>query len=123
MVDFLGQKTSEYLYYGICVATGVIAWLIGYYNEDLGLSVKIWAGGLVLSLFISIPDWPMYNTRPVVWLKEVGKKDTVGGELAPSPKKTKKKDVEEDWDGKKDDKVGAKEKSLKNKKDIKAKAE
>lgn len=76
MVDFLGQKTSEYLYYAICLTFGVVGWLIGYFYENFGISVRIWGFGLVSAVFLVVPDWKVYNTKPVQWLRRVGDTET-----------------------------------------------
>ena len=76
MVDFLGQKTSEYLYYAICLTFGVVGWLTGYFYENFGISVRIWGFSLVFAIFLVVPDWKVYNTKPVHWLRRVGDTDT-----------------------------------------------
>ena len=47
----------------------------------------------MLSLILCIPDWPMYNRKPVTWLKAVGSTETVGAEK--KSKKNKSKDSKE----------------------------
>lgn len=91
-MDFYGQQIAEYLYLFLCVLFGVLGWLVGYIKDDFRVGVNIWAVGLGVSLILCIPDWPMYNTKPVVWLKEIGSTETVGGEVIAKKNKKHKKD-------------------------------
>jgi hypothetical protein len=47
---------------------------------DFETTVYGWFCGLVLSLLLCIPDWPMYNTKKVKWL----------GSIPPTPKTARK---------------------------------
>ena len=48
---------------------------------SFNVTVYGWFCSLVLALLLCIPDWPIYNSHPVEWLKEIKK---------PSNKSTKK---------------------------------
>ena len=100
--------TSEYLYYFLTIFFGAVAWFVGYYYGDFYMTVQGWSVGLVLSVVLCIPDWPMYNRNPVQWAeKEEEEEEEV------SEKKKNKKD--------KKDKKEKKEK--KEKRDKKEKTE
>jgi len=75
-MDYRGQKLSEYIYSILTILFGAIAWLIGYYKQDFSIAFHGWAVGLIISLLLCIPDWPMFNRNAVVWLEEIGKSNS-----------------------------------------------
>jgi len=101
MVDYQGQKISEYLYVAITCAAGFIAWFIGYWKNDFQVSVHGWAIGIIISVILCVPDWPMYNKKPVTWLKRVGSTET-DEDLTSVSKKSKNKSKDKDKDKNKD---------------------
>jgi len=111
MVDYQGQKISEYIYVTITCAAGLVAWFIGYWENDFQVSVHGWAIGIIISVILCVPDWPMYNKKPVTWLKKVGSTET-DEDLTVSKKsknknKAKDKAKEEEIATTVDDKVDA----------------
>ena len=91
MVDYEGQKISEYIYVAFISAAGVIAWLIGYWKSDFQVSVYGWAIAVAMSVLLCVPDWPMYNKKPVTWLKKVGSTETDESAEVSVSKKSKNK--------------------------------
>mmetsp|Transcript_17859 Transcript_17859/g.38887 ORF Transcript_17859/g.38887 Transcript_17859/m.38887 type:complete len:96 (-) Transcript_17859:89-376(-) len=92
-MDYKGQKLCEYIYSILTILLGAIAWVVGYVKNDFYVTYLGWGVGLVLSLLLCIPDWPMFNRNPVVWLEEVGKCNKL--KVKSSKKKAKKEKVEE----------------------------
>ena len=70
-MDFEGQILSERLYRIILVAFTIIAMIVSYMTQKLCHGVYILCFGLLLSLLICLPSWPMYNRHQLKWLKYV----------------------------------------------------
>mmetsp|Transcript_21180 Transcript_21180/g.68323 ORF Transcript_21180/g.68323 Transcript_21180/m.68323 type:complete len:105 (+) Transcript_21180:2671-2985(+) len=70
-MDYKGQKLAEMIYCYLIVVVGAIAWVCGYVAESFKVTFVIWLGGLVVSMLLCVPDWPMFNRNPVEWLKEI----------------------------------------------------
>jgi signal peptidase complex subunit 1 len=51
-----------------------IAFIVGYYLQDIKRALLIGLGGTVLAFLLIVPPWPFFNRHPVNWLKEGGKK-------------------------------------------------
>lgn len=88
--DFEGQKLAELLSTALLSLAGVchptlfplvtvntvllttllqfIAFVVGYFLQDIKLAVFIALGGTALTFLIVIPPWPFYNKNPVKWL-------------------------------------------------------
>ncbi len=96
-MDYYGQMWCEYLYVTLVVIGAMIAWIVGYVQNDFKTAVYGWAIASGLAVILCCPDWPLYNKKPVIWLKSVGSTETEGNVLvstAPSgktPKHEKKK--------------------------------
>lgn len=67
-MDFKGQALAELQIIRILVAFAAIGFLAGYVMRDFRLCVYINAVGLVLTLLLVVPDWPMYNRQALDWL-------------------------------------------------------
>ena len=70
-MDFEGQILSERLYRIILVTFTIIAMIVSYMTQKLCHGVYILCFGLLLSLLICLPSWPMYNRHQLKWLKYV----------------------------------------------------
>lgn len=93
-MDYKGQRLSEYIYSIITILFGIIAWIIGYVKGNFTFAFYGWCMGLALALVLCIPDWPMYNRNPVMWLEEVGqgnKRKTIAKLVTNKPKQKKAK--------------------------------
>ena len=74
--DFEGQKLAEKLYKIILILSLIIAMGVSYSTQHLCHGVYIMIGGLVSSIILCIPSWPMYNRNHLNWLKhKVEKKE------------------------------------------------
>lgn len=67
-MDWQGQKRAEMLMQIFLVASAVAAFAIGYLMRDFRLMMLIYAGGVVLTAFITVPNWPFFNRHPLKWL-------------------------------------------------------
>jgi|Dee2metaT_10_FD_contig_21_8007923_length_391_multi_4_in_0_out_0_1 signal peptidase complex subunit 1 len=70
-MDYHGQKLAEWIYYILTIIFGGIFWIIGYIMDDFTITVYGWFCGLVISLLLCIPDWPMFRKHPVQWLGQI----------------------------------------------------
>lgn len=67
-MDWQGQKLAEQLMQIMMVVFAIGAFLIGYFMGSFQLMVFIYAGGVVLTTLITIPNWPFFNHHPLKWL-------------------------------------------------------
>ncbi|KAI1338066.1 microsomal signal peptidase 12kDa subunit [Xylariaceae sp. FL0016] len=67
-IDFEGQKLSEVLSTVLLSAVGAIAFLVGFFLQDIALALKIGLGGTALTFLIVVPPWPFFKRHPVQWL-------------------------------------------------------
>ncbi len=67
-MDFRGQRLAETLGMYLVVASAVIAFLVGYWQQDFSAMMKLFGGGVAVAFVVSVPDWPVYNKNPVRWL-------------------------------------------------------
>ena len=68
-MDFEGQSLAEKLYRILLVIFTIIAMLVSYMTQQLSHGVYILCGGLILTLLVCLPSWPMYNRQQLKWLK------------------------------------------------------
>ncbi|KAK4455812.1 microsomal signal peptidase 12 kDa subunit-domain-containing protein [Podospora aff. communis PSN243] len=67
-IDFEGQKLAELIANVALSVSGVIAFLVGFYLQDIKLAVWIALAGTVLTFVVVVPPWPFFNRNPVRWL-------------------------------------------------------
>ncbi|KAF9168539.1 hypothetical protein BGX21_009558 [Mortierella sp. AD011] len=67
-IDFKGQRLAEHITQGVISAFGVIGFLVGFFLQDIRLSLFIFAAGVVLAGLLVIPAWPYLNRNPIRWL-------------------------------------------------------
>lgn len=67
-IDFNGQKLAELLTTVLLSAVGAIAFIVGYFLQDIKLAVWIALGGTALTFVAIVPPWPFFNKHPVPWL-------------------------------------------------------
>jgi len=73
-IDFEGQKTAEYLATALLIVVGGIAFLTGYFLQDIKLALQLGLGGSVVAALVVVPPWPFFNKHPVQWLPVAGSK-------------------------------------------------
>ncbi|KAL6623156.1 hypothetical protein ACP70R_033035 [Stipagrostis hirtigluma subsp. patula] len=67
-MDWQGQKRAEMLMQVLLVASAVAAFVVGYAMADFQLMLLVYAGGVVLTALVTVPDWPFFNRNPLKWL-------------------------------------------------------
>ncbi|CAN6360812.1 unnamed protein product, partial [Urochloa humidicola] len=67
-MDWQGQKRAEMLMQVLLVAAAVAAFLVGYVRGDFQLMLLVYAGGVVLTALVTVPNWPFFNRNPLKWL-------------------------------------------------------
>ncbi|KAK9276980.1 hypothetical protein L1049_006519 [Liquidambar formosana] len=67
-MDWQGQKLAEQLLQIMLVAIAVVAFATGYFLGSFQMMLLIYAGGVVLTTFITVPNWPFFNRHPLNWL-------------------------------------------------------
>ncbi|CDH58332.1 predicted protein [Lichtheimia corymbifera JMRC:FSU:9682] len=67
-IDFEGQKLAEQLTHLIPTLFAVIGFVVGYSMQSLLVTLEIFGAGLVLTMLLVLPPWPMYNRHPLKWL-------------------------------------------------------
>lgn len=66
--DFRGQSLADFLTTFLLVATGVVAFIIGFTTQDIYKTLYIGLGGTALTFLLVVPQWPFYNKKPEPWL-------------------------------------------------------
>jgi len=67
-IDFEGQRLAEWLATVLFTVVGAISFFVGFFLQDIKLSLYIGLGGTALTLLIVVPPWPFFNKHPVKWL-------------------------------------------------------
>ena len=67
-MDWKGQKLSEQLMQYTVLLSAIIACLIGFLLSSYEMMMLIYAGGVVLTFVISVPDWGYFNQNKLDWL-------------------------------------------------------
>ncbi|CAK9172633.1 unnamed protein product [Ilex paraguariensis] len=92
-MDWQGQKLAEQLMQIMLVMFAVVAYIIGYLMGSFQNMLLIYAGGVVLTSLITVPNWPFFNRHPLNWLNpsEAEKHPKPQSANSNSKKKTTKK--------------------------------
>ncbi|KVH95682.1 probable signal peptidase complex subunit 1 [Cynara cardunculus var. scolymus] len=67
-MDWEGQKVAEQLMQIMLVVFAIGGFITGYFMGSFQLMLFIYAGGVVLTTLITIPNWPFFNRHPLQWL-------------------------------------------------------
>ncbi|KAK7311995.1 hypothetical protein RJT34_10513 [Clitoria ternatea] len=68
MMDWQGQKLAEQLMQIMLLALAVIAFATGYLMASFQMMILIYAGGVILTTLVTVPNWPFFNRHPLKWL-------------------------------------------------------
>ncbi|VDQ09170.1 unnamed protein product [Trichobilharzia regenti] len=68
--DFKGQKMAERLMNIIMFVFLVIAFPVGYYKQQMSVSVFLVLIGCLVTAVVVLPPWPCYHKNPVRWCQE-----------------------------------------------------
>jgi signal peptidase complex subunit 1 len=83
-MDFKGQQLSERASQIIITLCGIVAFIVGYAQQDFGVMMKIFTGGVIVAFLGTVLDWPMFNKNPVTWRRPAGAKNGNGSRQAGS---------------------------------------
>lgn len=67
-IDFDGQRLAELITTALLGAAGTIAFLVGWFTQDIYKTLWIGLGGTALTFVAVVPPWPIYKKNPVAWL-------------------------------------------------------
>uniref|UniRef100_A0A251U1L5 Signal peptidase complex subunit 1 n=3 Tax=Helianthus annuus TaxID=4232 RepID=A0A251U1L5_HELAN len=67
-MDWQGQKVAEQLMQIMLVVFAIAAFVTGYIAGSFELMMYVYAGGVVLTILTTIPNWPFFNRHPLKWL-------------------------------------------------------
>ncbi|CRG88559.1 microsomal signal peptidase subunit SPC12, putative [Talaromyces islandicus] len=67
-IDFHGQRLAETLSTVLLIISGAVAFLVGYIQQDIYLTLWIGLAGTAFTALVVIPPWPFYNQNPQPWL-------------------------------------------------------
>jgi len=67
-MDWEGQKLAEQLMQILLLAFAVVAFGAGYITASFQTMILTYAGGVVLTTLVTIPNWPFFNHHPLKWL-------------------------------------------------------
>ncbi|KAJ1929709.1 hypothetical protein IWQ60_000928 [Tieghemiomyces parasiticus] len=76
-IDFRGQVLAERVTQVGIVVAAVLAFGVGQVFQSFECLLLTFGGGVVLTLLLVLPPWPMYNRHPVQWLKSSSSSSTV----------------------------------------------
>ncbi|KAK9707552.1 hypothetical protein RND81_07G204500 [Saponaria officinalis] len=81
-MDWQGQKLAEQLMQFLLLISAAVAFTTGFALGSFQMMILIYAGGVVLTALIIVPNWPFFNRNPLKWL------DSVEAERHPKPEPT-----------------------------------
>ncbi|KAL8706760.1 MAG: hypothetical protein Q9225_007916 [Loekoesia sp. 1 TL-2023] len=67
-IDFEGQKLTELFSTVILAVTGLLAFIIGFAQQNIWVTLWIGLGGTALTFLVVVPPYPIYNENPEKWL-------------------------------------------------------
>ncbi|KAL8734524.1 MAG: hypothetical protein Q9166_001424 [cf. Caloplaca sp. 2 TL-2023] len=68
-IDFEGQKLTELFSTIILAVTGLLAFIIGFAQQNIWITLWIGLGGTALAFLVVVPPYPIYNENPEKWLR------------------------------------------------------
>ncbi|KAL1995318.1 hypothetical protein VTN49DRAFT_1505 [Thermomyces lanuginosus] len=70
-IDFHGQRLANTLSTALLTVFGAIAFIVGYIQQDIHLTLWLGLAGTLITLLIVVPPYPFYNRNPEKWLDPV----------------------------------------------------
>ncbi|EEA24682.1 hypothetical protein EYB25_004211 [Talaromyces marneffei] len=71
-IDFHGQQLAETLSTVLLIISGITAFIVGYIQQDIYLTLWVGLAGTAFTGLVVIPPWPFYNRNPEKWLNSTG---------------------------------------------------
>ncbi|KAL3577889.1 hypothetical protein D5086_019393 [Populus alba] len=81
MMDWQGQKQAELWMQILLLVFAAAALATGYIIGSFRMMMLIYAGGVVFTTLVTVPNWPFFNRHPLKWL------DPSEAEKHPKPQK------------------------------------
>ena len=82
-MDFKGQQLANKRGNTGIVISAVLAFFVGYFMQDLMMTLYVYAVGVFVTLVVVAPNWPAYNKDPIKWTKgKNGRKEPGAGTFA-----------------------------------------
>lgn len=66
--DFKGQQLADTISTALLTISGILAFLVGFINQDIYQTLYIGLGGTAVTFLIVVPPWPFFNQNPQPWL-------------------------------------------------------
>ncbi|KAG5221970.1 signal peptidase complex [Salix suchowensis] len=67
-MDWQGQKLVELWMQVMLLVFAVVAFVTGYITASFRTMMLIYAGGVVFTSLVTVPNWPFFNRHPLKWL-------------------------------------------------------
>lgn len=67
-IDFEGQKLAEVLATTLLSTVAAVAFVVGFFLQDIKLALIVGLGGSALTFLLIAPPWPFFKRHPVNWL-------------------------------------------------------
>ncbi|KAJ6430298.1 hypothetical protein OIU84_021658 [Salix udensis] len=67
-MDWQGQKVVELWMQVMLLVFAVVAFVTGYITASFRTMMLIYAGGVVFTSLVTVPNWPFFNRHPLKWL-------------------------------------------------------
>ncbi|MCJ1406509.1 hypothetical protein MMC19_000574 [Ptychographa xylographoides] len=67
-IDFEGQRKAELFTSSLLAGAGLIAFIIGYIQQDIHLTLWVGLLGTLITALLVVPPWPFYNQNAQKWL-------------------------------------------------------
>ncbi|KTW25614.1 hypothetical protein T552_03474 [Pneumocystis carinii B80] len=66
-IDYEGQTKSEIFANIIVIFFSIAAYAIGFLQQNLIITLFIFIIGIITSILVIVPPWPIYNMHPIKW--------------------------------------------------------
>ncbi|CAN8328523.1 unnamed protein product [Cochlearia groenlandica] len=67
-MDWQGQKLAEWLMQILLLIAAVVSFVAGYATASFRTMMLVYAGGVVLTTLVTVPNWPFFNRHTLKWL-------------------------------------------------------
>ncbi|GAA0177280.1 protease [Lithospermum erythrorhizon] len=68
-MDWQGQKVVEQLMQILLLCFAVVAFVAGYVLGSFQTMMLVYAGGVVFTCLLTVPNWSFFNRHPLKWLE------------------------------------------------------
>lgn len=88
-MDWQGQKLAEHLMQIMLLVFAAVAFATGYTIGSFRTMILVYAGGVVFTALVTVPNWRFFNRHPLKWLdpSEAEKHPKPQKPVNPNPKK------------------------------------